>query len=563
MARYPLMLAALAVALAPPAVAKKRPPEPAPVGTLIDNIVGETPDGNGGIDRFEAMLIDTDGRIIAVYHKGESRPARVAYRLDGGGRVVVPGFIDSHARVMDTGFARITLDLSAAGSLAEALSRITAWSAAHPDAPWVLGQGWDDSGWADGTPTAAALDAATGSRPAWLVRSGGDAGWASSAALTAAGIGDGTADPAGGRIERIAGSRRASGLLVGTAAAIVEAKAPHPRPEDRDTAFAEAQLAFLRAGTTTVADMGTTIEDWQSWRRAADRGDLRLRLVAYAASVNDMTLIGGPGPSPWLYDDRLKMNGLHIMLDGAVAVAGAWLAAPYADAPGSKGLPRMNGTQLGNLMSRAAIDNFQVAVTAQGDEAVATLLDTVTDLAQTYKGDRRWRLEGAEVLSAGDVERLAGSGIVVSMQPRLSPEASARYQRQLGAERRGTVQAWRSVTERVALPAFGSGSPPLPSAPFATFALTTTRPEQALSREAALTAPSAAGARALFAEDRLGRLAKGYRADFLFVDRDPLLAPADQLAGIRVLETWIGGKLAWSAAPATPASKDGATAPPR
>src|SRR3546814_1425824 len=65
------------------------------------------------------------------------------YRLDGQGRVVAPGMIDAHGHVMATGFAKMTLDLTATKSLDEALSRIAAWAAAHPDAPWILGTGWN------------------------------------------------------------------------------------------------------------------------------------------------------------------------------------------------------------------------------------------------------------------------------------------------------------------------------------------------------------------------------------------------------------------------------------
>ncbi|MFD1958034.1 amidohydrolase family protein [Novosphingobium panipatense] len=71
---------------------------------------------------------------------------------------------------------------------------------------------------------------------------------------------------------------------------------------------------------------------------------------------------------------------------------------------------------------------------------------------------------------------------------------------------------------------------------------------EALSREAALGAYTTGAAYSLFAEDRLGRIAKGMRADFLFVDADPMTASPEQLRATRVLETWIGGKLAWSAA---------------
>ncbi|MFX7006107.1 amidohydrolase family protein, partial [Acinetobacter baumannii] len=79
--------------------------------------------------------------------------------------------------------------------------------------------------------------------------------------------------------------------------------------------------------------------------------------------------------------------------DGALGSRGALLKQPYADKPGTSGLALLSETQLGNLMSRAAMDNFQVAVHAIGDKANARLLDAIAELEQTYKGDRRWRIE--------------------------------------------------------------------------------------------------------------------------------------------------------------------------
>ncbi|MDD3800553.1 MAG: amidohydrolase family protein, partial [Novosphingobium sp.] len=295
--------------MAAPAWAKRKKVEEEPpvAGTLIDNVDGLTPDGKGGIDRFEAFLIAPDGRVAEVYHTGDKRPQRVDYMLDGEGRVVVPGMIDAHGHVMATGFARMTLDLSQTESLDEALSRIAAWAAAHTDLPWILGTGWNQVRWGlDRMPTAAELDQVTGGRPAWLTRVDGHAGWANSAAIAAAGITPATPDPAGGEILRVASSKAPAGVFIDAATALVEAKKPAPRPEDRDTALGEAQLALLAQGVTAIADMGTSIEDWQAFRRAADLGHLRVRIVAYAGGIDDMVLIGGPRPTPWLYQDRLK-----------------------------------------------------------------------------------------------------------------------------------------------------------------------------------------------------------------------------------------------------------------
>src|SRR3546814_6030987 len=45
----------------------------------------------------------------------------------------------------------------------------------------------------------------------------------------------------------------------------------------------------------------------------------------------------------------------------------------------------------------------------------------------------------------------------------------------------------------------------------------------------------------LFAEDRIGTLMPGMRADFLIVDADPMLASPDEIRRMTPLETWIGG----------------------
>lgn len=533
---------------------------PALADTLVDNVDGVTLDATGGMDRFNGLVIGTDGRVKQVLRRGDKRPERPDYRVDGKGKVMLPGMIDSHGHVMSLGFSALTLDLTAAKSLPEALAMVGAYAKAHPERPWIIGRGWNQELWPEKRfPTAAELDAVVPDRPVWLGRVDGHAGWANSKALAASSVTAATKDPVGGKIERIAPSGKPAGVLVDNAMELVDAKVPPPRPEDRDLALHKAQEILLSRGVTAIADMGTTIEDWQTFRRAGDTGRLNIRIMSYAGGTDQMALIGGPGPTPWLYDDKLRLNGVKLYVDGALGSRGASLKAPYADAPGTKGLRITSDTQLKNLMSRAALDKFQVAVHAIGDEGNAAVLYAIEDLSLTYTGDRRWRIEHAQVIDPADIARFGKHGIIASMQPVHQTSDREMAEKRLGAGRLGGAYAWKTVQASGAKLAFGSDVPVEVSDPWAGWAAAISRvgpdgqplggwqPQERVSREEAFAAYTANGAYAGFAEGRFGRLVVGERADFLFVDRDPFLATPAELAGTKVIEVWVGGRKVWEA----------------
>ena len=535
---------------------------PAIADTLLDNVDGVTLDASNAVDHFNGLVIGDDGRVAKVLHRGDKRP-RTTYLIDGKGLFAMPGLIDSHAHVMEVGFAAMTLDLSETHSLAEALTRIAVYAKAHPDRPWILGRGWNQELWPEKRyPTAADLDAIVPNQPVWLERVDGHAGWANSRALSIAGVTAATRDPAGGKIERTAPGGKPAGVLIDNAKALVAKVIPPPRPEDRDYAFAVAQDIFFSHGVTATTDMGTSIEDWQTYRRAGDTGRLRMRVMSYAHGIDNMVLIGGTGPTPWLYDDRLRLNGVKLYADGALGSRGASLKLPYSDAPTAKGLRITTDTQLKNLMSRAAIDHFQVAVHAIGDEANASVLAAIEDLAPTYGGDRRWRIEHAQIVDPADIPRFGHNGIIASMQPVHQTSDRLMAEKRLGPNRLKGAYAWKSIQATGAKLAFGSDAPIEIPDPFAGMAAAISRqgpdgepqggwqPQERVTREEALAAYTVNGAYAGFAEGRFGRLAAGERADFILIDRDPLLSTSVDLARTKVSRVFVGGVQVWDAATA-------------
>lgn len=411
--------AALLCCAITPAAARRKPPEPLPPATsgLIDNVNGLAVGKDGALERFTGLLIDREGRVERRLIQGDDRPQRLAWRLDGEGRTLVPSFVDTRARVIDSGIAAMTLDLSGARSLAEAQQKIASWVRDKPGRRWILGRGWDASAWGR-LPTAHDLDAVTGNTPAWLIGADGRMGWANSATLRLAGV-------------------KAGGTFAGSERAQIERVVPPPSPKDRDVALDKAQRMFIGRGISTVADMGTTIDDWQAFRRAGDRGALRLRIVGYADGVGQMVTIAGPAPSPWLYDSRLRLGGVRIEIPAAGA----------------------DSTRLRNHASRAAMDGFQIVFAPDGSGAGREAEAAIAELKETYTGDRRWRIESGDADDApfARLARIAGQngGAIAPALAALTDEpARAMFaEEQVGALRPGQWADFLILDRDIAAPA--------------------------------------------------------------------------------------------------------------
>jgi predicted amidohydrolase YtcJ len=512
-----MALAAMALAL------------PARADALIDNVNGMTLDDKGQVVRFTGLMINRDGKISLILKSGERRPKKADWKLDMGGKTLVPGMIDAHGHIMGLGAQLLRLDLSETNSLEEALAKIRTYAASNPN-KWILGGGWNQERWKLGRfPTAAELVAAGN--------------------VTAA-----TKDPNGGRIERADG--KPAGVFVDGAMALITRNIPAPTPRDQNAAFLAAQEKLFSLGVTTAADMGTSLADWMTYRRMGDLGLLKMRILSYASGIDTALAVGGQGPTPWLYADHLRMGGIKLYADGALGSRGAWLKADYADAPGNKGLPFLNDDQLLNMMIRGSMDGFQIAVHAIGDRANQQVLDAIEVLSETYK-DRRWRIEHAQIVDPKDLPRFGKFGTIASMQPVHQTSDMHMAEARLGAARLGGAYAWRSMLQNGARLAFGSDFPVESPDPWAGWAASFTRqdasgqpfggwrPEEAVTREQGWAGFTTGAAYAGMAEDKIGRIALGMRADFLILDRDPLLASPGDLRATKVIETWVGGDRVW------------------
>lgn len=541
------LLVALAILGAAPATAQR---------TLIVNANGYSFAPDGRLQRFSTLLIGQDGKVLAALPKGAAEPKLGAgeFRLDAVGRTVIPGLIDAHGHLMGLGYRLRQLDLAPARSLAEAQDAIRSHAAGTASAPWITGGGWNQEQWGLGRfPTAAELDAATGTRPAALERVDGHATWVNSAALKAAGITRATRDPAGGRIIRD-GAGNPTGILVDTASALVAAVVPKPSAGEAEKALEAALNHMASVGLTGMHDMGTLPAEWTLIRSFGDEGRLTARITAYAAGIEAMEAIAPLRPTPWLYSDRLRLVGVKLYGDGALGSRGAWLLGPYADEPGTRGLQFLDDTKQKNLFSRANFLGFQVAHHAIGDAANRQALDSFAEILPTYGENFRNRIEHAQVVNPADVPRFAELKLIASMQPTHASSDHAMAEARLGPQRLEGSYAWATFLKAGVPLALGSDFPVEPANPFYGLHAAVTRQTRegvppggwrmadALTLEQALKGFTIDAAYAGHMEGRVGTLTMGAWADFLILDQDPFQTAPGDLWKLAPAETWLAGR---------------------
>jgi predicted amidohydrolase YtcJ len=527
---------------------------PALSRTLLINALGTTLDSAGQRQKFSALVIDENGRILQRIAPTDPQPAPLPtdHVIDAAGRAVLPGLIDSHGHVEALGRHGEILDLSATKTLAAALAAIQAYAAVHPALPWIQGAGWNQVTWGLGRfPTAAELDTAVRGRPVLLNRIDGHAVWANSAALLLAGVTAATLDPPGGHIERTTTGAPA-GVLVDAATALVQRKLPLPTPAEREASIAAGLRIMASVGLTGVGDAGIDADAWHIYDHLGASNKLTARIYAMALGLDAQQTIS-LSPIPWKFDDRLALLAVKFYADGALGSRGAWLKAPYTDAPETSGLQFHTDAEMRHLIDTAAGRGFQVAVHAIGDAANAQVLDAFASIADASPMGLRPRIEHAQILDPADLPRFKSLGIIANMQPTHATSDKSMALARLGPVRLVTAYAWHSMVASGAHFAAGSDFPVEPPNPFYGLHAAVTRqdrenqppggwyPAEALTLDQAFAAFTTGAAFANSAETFSGTLDTGKWADFIILDRDPFTIAPEDLWKVQVRETWLAG----------------------
>jgi predicted amidohydrolase YtcJ len=372
-------------------------------------------------------LVTVGERIVYVGPDAGVAPwlASATRVIELNGQTVLPGFQDSHVHPGTVPNPARQVELHGLRTAAEISATIGRFAATHPDLPWIVGDGWDETAFLpSGQPDRATLDALVPDRPVFLTDNAGHEAWVNSRALAAAGLENQSADPKNGRLEH-----RADGSLSG----VLQEDGAMDRVLQHIPAATDAEtredlmlgLAAMSAeGYTAVVDAMATPALVSAYMALAHAHTLPVR--AQLCMPFDPLLDDEPQIAAFVaaraeaQGTGVRVDCVKLFLDGAYGSHTVALLAPYSDDPAQFGrgalfIEQGRLDRLADLLTRLG---FVLHFHAQGDGAVRAALDALERTGRIPPpGSPRHTIAHLCLVDPADRPRFARLHVVANVSP--------------------------------------------------------------------------------------------------------------------------------------------------
>ena len=518
-----------------------------------------------------------DGRITAVGRHTDVKdligPGTEV--VDLAGKLLLPGFQDSHVHPVLGGTTLRLCDLHELHTAEQFVAAVADYAARNPQADWIRGGGWSMDAFPGGMPTKDLLDAVVPDRPVALPNRDAHGMWVNSKALEVCGITGATPDPYDGRIERDAHGEP-NGCLQEGAMALVNAHLPVPTADEMAGGLLAGQAYLHSFGITAWQDAwvggGLGIGDvFETYLDGAASGALTARVAGAlwwerASGLEQLELfrerrevaeVAGAG--------RFRARTVKMMLDGVAENHTAALLSPYLDGCGcatdNAGLDFIDPDKLKTYVTELDAAGFQVHFHALGDRAVRNALDALEAARAANGPGGRHHLAHLQVVHPDDIQRFRRLGATANIQALWAAHEPTMDELTipfLGEERAGWQYPFGSLSRAGATIAAGSDwsvtspnplwgihtavnrvEPGLSADEFA--ARKVFYPTERLELGQAIAAYTAGSAYVNRLDDVTGSVEVGKLADLVVLDRDPFEGPAWEIGEARVLRTFVEG----------------------
>lgn len=479
--------------------------------------------------------------------------------IDLQGKTVTPGLIDSHLHLSGMAFQYLDLNLTGITSKKEMLAKIRERASTLAPGKWLLGLGWDENLFIDGSiPTIAELDAAAPHCPVFLKRVCHHAFLVNSKALELCQYDPSMSVPAGGEIVLDPQTRKPMGLLLETASTLITRHIPDKTYEELKDGLQQAMKHVIEYGITSAHTndplyLGGFDQTYKMYDELLNKegNGLRCNLLIdspFLGRLKERGMYAGYG------NDKLQIGAVKIFADGALGRRTALLSAPYSDAPDQWGEAQQSQEALYEMVKAAREQSMPIAVHTIGDQAVENVLNI---LDQFPKVKHRDRMIHISLLREDLINRLADPSIIADIQPRFLAGDFPWVQERIGEKRIRHLYAWKSLLSAGVLCAGGSDAPVEPVNPLLGIHAAVARrtpfeshggwnEEEKISISDAIKVFTVGGAYATNEEHKKGTLSPGKLADMTVYSNDLFnMEDPDQLLHTEIEMTIIGGEVVY------------------
>jgi hypothetical protein len=506
-------------------------------------------------------------RIVAVGSSADVDAWRGpnTHVVDAGGKLLLPGFNDAHVHFVSGGMQLTNVQLKDASSPQEFARRIGERAKLTAKGEWILGGNWDETKWnPPNMPTKELIDAVTADTPVFVSRYDGHMGLANSVALRLAGITAKTPDPPGGTVVRDA-EGNPTGALKDAATDYIDKVIP-PLSHDQRLKIVVRALAYAASvGVTSVQHLVASYDDIAVYSELLQRDELTTRIYA-APSITQVDDLAKLGIGRAFGGPYLRIGALKAFADGSLGSGTAYFYAPFLNQGTNRGLLSDEMHPISLMRDRymkADAAGLQICTHAIGDEGISTILDLYSEVIKAHgEADRRLRIEHAQHMAAKDFERFAQLHVIASVQPYHAIDDGRFAEAHIGHDRASRTYAFRTFLDHGVRLAFGTDWEVAPLDPLLTVYAAVTRatldgknpkgwfPEQKLSVAEAIEAYTVGSAYAEFQEKVKGSITPGKLADMVLLSDDIFSIVPEKIRDVRVLQTFVGGRLVFDAAAA-------------
>ncbi len=502
-----------------------------------------------------------DGKIIYVGPnagvKAVIGPQTRIVELDG--KMVLPGFHDSHIHLVGGGVELGECDLNGTANLEEVLDRIRKYVKANPNKAWIRGGGWPLT-MSGGNPHKALLDEIVSDRPVILDAFDGHSSWVNSKALAIGGITRETPDPPRGRIERDPVTGEATGTLREHAARLVNTKAPVYTPEDYREGLRRGLELARRFGITSVQEASARIEHLNAFAELDQKNELTVKAVLALRYDPAKPMSQVPQFVEWrekYHGKRYRSTAVKIFEDGVIESKTAALIEPYLGGT-ERGWLNIEPDVLNPLAAELDRLGFQIHIHAIGDRGIQASFDAL-EFAQKTNGvrDSRHHIAHIQLFDPPDLARFRKLGVIANFQSLWAwadPYIVDMTIPILGPERSRWLYPLRSVANTGAMIVGGSDWSVTSMNPLDAIQVAVTRrgpkeqpgpawlPEELVDLPTMIAAYTINGAYVNFQEKETGSIEVGKAADLIVLDRNLFDIPPHEIHGVRVLSTILDGE---------------------